>query len=100
MIKQLLPTSSALDSLLLVQERFKKESLILENPGKQSNGMILVPKRSTPQTSSAPAKVSPDVAVIKHYQLIQNQQLDQSWKDLYTSFQGSILTKGFQEYKT
>jgi serine/threonine protein kinase, bacterial len=60
----------------------------------------VVTKRPTPQTSSAPARVSPDVAVIKHYQLIQNQQLDQSWTDLSTSFQGSNLTQGFQEYRT
>jgi hypothetical protein len=38
--------------------------------------------------------------IIKHYQLIQNQQLDQSWTDLSTSFQGSNLTQGFQEYRT
>jgi hypothetical protein len=43
-------------------------------------------------------KMTPDMAVINHYKLIQNRQLDKSWSDLSTSFQGSNLTKGFQEY--
>jgi serine/threonine protein kinase, bacterial len=49
--------------------------------------------------SSEPVRISPDTAILKHYQLIQNNQLDQSWTDLSTSFQGSNLAQGFQEYK-
>jgi hypothetical protein len=38
-------------------------------------------------------------AVKTHYQLINNKDIDASWKDLSDSFKGSNLTKGEKEYK-
>jgi hypothetical protein len=38
-------------------------------------------------------------AVKNHYQLINDNNIDDSWKDLSDSFKGSNLTKGEEEYK-
>jgi hypothetical protein len=56
---------------------------------------------SSPRSSSSTSQTNrpaPDAAVIEHYNFIQNKKIDRSWTNLSTSFQGSNLTKGFQEY--
>jgi hypothetical protein len=42
---------------------------------------------------------SPEEAIKNHYQLINDKNIDDSWKDLSDSFKGSNLTKGEKEYK-
>jgi cytoskeletal protein RodZ len=43
-------------------------------------------------------KQTPDTAIINHYRLIDNKELDKSWNNLSPSFKGSNLTQGFKEY--
>jgi hypothetical protein len=67
----------------------------------QNTNNILTDKTSSnpsPRQGSAPIRISPDVSIRNHYKLLQDRQLEKSWTNLSTSFQGSNLTKGFQEY--
>jgi hypothetical protein len=55
---------------------------------------------SSPQSDNGSAeRPSPEAAIINHYKLIRSGQLDESWTDLSTSFQGANLAKGLSEYK-
>jgi hypothetical protein len=43
-------------------------------------------------------RISPDRAMIDHYQAINNGNLDEAWSDLTTQFKGADLTKGRREF--
>jgi hypothetical protein len=60
---------------------------------------IPVPPTISVQTSPKVDRSSPEEAIKNHYQLINNRELDASWKDLSDSFKVSNLTKGEKEYK-
>jgi serine/threonine protein kinase, bacterial len=53
-------------------------------------------KRSTPVSNQN--RSAPDAAIIDHYRLIQNKQLDPAWNNLSSNFKSSN-TEGFQEYQ-
>ncbi len=74
-----------------------KPDLSRSNEGSnESNDGELASNNSSVSPSSE--KLTPDTAVINHYKLIDNKELDKSWNDLSPSFKGSNLTKGFNEY--
>jgi hypothetical protein len=50
-------------------------------------------KSDTSLISPEEKRISPDTAIINHYRLIQSKQLDESWSNLATSFQGTDSTK-------
>ncbi len=58
-------------------------------------------KSKTSQVSSEGKQISPGQVVFNHYRLIQDKQLDESWDDLSTSFQGASSSKesNKKEYK-
>ncbi len=47
--------------------------------------------------SSNPSE--PDTAVVSHYKLLQNKQLDTAWNNLSANFRGPNTSQGLQEYK-
>lgn len=51
---------------------------------------------STPSTNSD--RLSPEQAMINHYQVINNGNLNEAWSDLTTQFQGTDLVKGKREF--
>jgi hypothetical protein len=51
---------------------------------------------SSPSTNSD--RLSPDRAMINHYQAINNGNLDEAWSDLTTQFKGAGLIKGKREF--
>jgi hypothetical protein len=74
------------------------------NFSKSTTSVVVSPSSSSISSSinssstSQTNRPTPDAAVIKHYNFIQNKKIDRSWTNLSTSFQGSNLVKGFQEY--
>jgi hypothetical protein len=54
---------------------------------------------SSQSDNGSATRPSPDAAILNHYKLIQNGQLDESWTNLSTSFQGANIAKGLSEYK-
>jgi serine/threonine protein kinase len=71
-----------------IQSKFEEPSVTINTPMTSASG------------SSASDRPLPSSAITEHYQLIQNKQLDESWGNLSTSFQGANLVKGLAEYKT
>jgi serine/threonine protein kinase, bacterial len=66
------------------------------SPGQQPSNSTQQLNRESGASSNPP---EPDIAVVSHYKLLQNKQLDTAWDNLSPNFRRPNTSQGLQEYK-
>jgi serine/threonine protein kinase, bacterial len=78
----------------------RKKNIIQSSSNKSNPTITPSPSNNLDNNSpvSTENRPNPDAAIVDHYQLIQNKQLDPAWNNLSSNFKSSN-TEGFQEYQ-